>query len=305
MKVGFIGLGRMGTGMAANLLKAGHEVTVFNRTPGRSDELEAAGAKVAVDIGEACDAEAVFTMLSNDLAVKSVVYSAGGILESLPKGAIHISSSTISVSLSDRLAKAHREAGQRYVAATVLGRPDFAAAGKLFVIAAGAPDALAQVAPLLDAVGRGTTEFGETPSAANLVKLAANFMTASVIESLGEAIALTSKGNIDKRRFLDFLTSGNFDAPVYRIFGELIVAEEPAPAGFAVPLAFKDIRLALQAGEELHVPMPFASVLHDRFVELLATGGEQMDWSAIGRMSLPDGQAPAIPLVPVPQGEAR
>jgi 3-hydroxyisobutyrate dehydrogenase-like beta-hydroxyacid dehydrogenase len=288
MKVGFIGLGHMGHGMAGNLIKSGHEVTVYNRTPGKAGDLQALGAQVASTIAEACLGEAVMTMLSNDQAIESVVFGDGGILASLPKGAIHISSSTISVALSDRLAKAHRDAGQRYAAATVLGRPEAAEAGALFVIAAGAPDALADVAPLLDAIGQSTTVFGDVPSAANLVKLASNFLTASVIESLGEAIALTSKGNIDKRQFLDFLTAGNFNAPVYRIFGQLIVADDPAPAGFAAPLAFKDIHLALQAGEELKVPMPFASVLHDRFVELLANGGEQLDWSAIGRMPLKD-----------------
>ena len=298
MRIGFIGLGHMGRGMAANLLKARHEVIVYNRTAGKAGELEAAGAKVAADVGEACDADGVFTMLSNDEAVECVIYAPGGILERLPKNAIHISSSTISVALSERLAKAHRDAGQRYVAATVLGRPDAAAAGKLFVIAAGGPSALAEIAPLLDAVGQATTLFGDTPSAANLVKLATNFMTASVIEALGEAIALTSKGNIDKRSFLEFLTSGNFNAPVYRTFGELIIAEDPAPPGFAAPLAFKDIRLAVEAAEDLRVPMPFASVLHDRFVQLLATGGERMDWSAIGRMSLVDREAPAVPLAP-------
>lgn len=293
MRVGFIGLGRMGSGMAADLLRAGHEVTVYNRTPDKADALAAEGAKVAASIADACRGEegrgeAVFTMLSNDEAVESVVFGDGGILASLPKGAIHISSSTISVALSDRLTAAHAMAGQRYVAATVLGRPDAAADGQLIVVAAGAPDAVAEVAPLLDAIGKSTTVFGDTPSAANLVKLAANFMTASVIESLGEAIALTSKGNIDKRRFLEFLTSGNFNAPVFRIFGELVIADAPTPAGFAAPLAFKDIRLALQAGEDLRVPMPFASVLHDRFVKLLANGGEQLDWSAIGRRPLRD-----------------
>jgi 3-hydroxyisobutyrate dehydrogenase-like beta-hydroxyacid dehydrogenase len=301
MRVGFIGLGRMGSGMAADLLQAGHEVTVFNRTPGKAEALGAEGAKVAASIAEACRGEAVFTMLSNDEAVESVVFGDGGILASLPKNAIHISSSTISVALSDRLATAHGAAGQKYVAATVLGRPDAAAAGKLIVIAAGAPDAVAEVAPLLDAIGQSTTVFGDTPSAANLVKLAANFMTASVIESLGEAIALTSKGNIDKRRFLEFLTSGNFNAPVYRTFGQLIIADAPAPAGFAAPLAFKDIRLALQAGEALRVPMPFASVLHDRFVELLANGGEQMDWSAIGRLPLRDAGEIAEAPAPAPE----
>jgi len=294
MKIGFIGLGHMGSGMAARLITAGHEVTVYNRTPGKAGALAAQGAKVAQTIAEACQGAAVFTMLANDEAVESVVFAERGILASLPNGAIHISSSTISVLLSDRLEKAHREAGQRYVAATVLGRPEAAAAGKLFVVAAGAPDAVADVTPLLEAVGQGTTLFGDRGSAANLVKLAANFMTASVIESLGEAMALVSKGNIDKRRFLEFLTSGNFNAPVFRIFGELIVADAPAPAGFAAPLAFKDIRLALQAGESLRVPMPFASVLHDRFVELLANGGDKLDWSAIGRVQSRDSAQPEL-----------
>jgi 3-hydroxyisobutyrate dehydrogenase-like beta-hydroxyacid dehydrogenase len=299
MRVGFIGLGRMGSGMAADLLRAGHEVTVYNRSPDKAEALAAEGAKVAASIAEACRGEAVFTMLSNDEAVESVVFGDGGILASLPKGAIHISSSTISVALSDRLAAAHAKAGQRYVVATVLGRPDAAAAGKLIVVAAGDPDTVSEVAPLLDAIGQSTTVFGDTPSAANLVKLAANFMTATVIEALGEAIALTSKGNIDKRRFLDFLTSGNFNAPVFRIFGELVIADTIAPAGFAAPLAFKDIRLALKAGEDLRVPMPFASVLHDRFVELLANGGEEMDWSAIGRLPLRDAGEP-FPAAPIP-----
>jgi 3-hydroxyisobutyrate dehydrogenase-like beta-hydroxyacid dehydrogenase len=296
MKIGFIGLGHMGSGMAANLVRAGHQVTVYNRTPGKAGDLEKMGARVASGIADACRGDAVITMLSNDEAVEGVVFGKNGLLASLPKGAIHISSSTISVALSDRLAGSHAIAGQRYVAATVLGRPDVAAKGQLFVIAAGAPDALAEVKPLLDTVGKSTTVFGETPSAANLVKLASNFMTASVIESLGEAIALVSQGHIDKRRFLDFLTSGNFNAPVYRIFGELIIADAPAPAGFAAPLAFKDIRLALLAGEDLRVPMPFASVLHDRFVELLAEGGDRLDWSAIGRMPLKDvGSAAEAP----------
>jgi 3-hydroxyisobutyrate dehydrogenase-like beta-hydroxyacid dehydrogenase len=292
VRVGFIGLGRMGSGMAANLIKAGHTVTVYNRTRAKAEPLAAQGARVADTIADACAGDAVITMLANDEAVESVVFGDGGILASLAKGAIHISSSTISVALSDRLAKAHADAGQRYIAATVLGRPDMAAAGKLFVIAAGAPDALSEAAPLLDAIGQGTTRFGDTPSSANLVKLAANFMTASVIESLGESIALVSKGNIDKAQFLDFLTSGNFNAPVFKIFGQLIIADTPAPAGFAAPLAFKDIRLALQAGDQLRVPMPFASVLHDRFVELLAAGGEDQDWSAVGRLALRDSGQP-------------
>jgi 3-hydroxyisobutyrate dehydrogenase-like beta-hydroxyacid dehydrogenase len=300
MKIGFIGLGHMGRGMAANLARAGHVVTAYNRTPGKSGDLEALGARFANSIAEACQADAVMTMLANDDAVESVVFGKDGILASLPRGAMHISSSTISVALSDRLADSHAKVGQHYLVATVLGRPDVAAKGELIVVAAGAADALREATPILDAIGKSTTLFGDTPSAANLVKLAANFLTASVIESLGEAIALTSKGKIDKRQFLEFLISGNFNAPVYRIFGELIIASAAAPAGFAVPLAFKDIRLALQAGDDLRVPMPFASVLHDQFVELLASGGERLDWSAIGRMPLKEvGTAGAAPAQPV------
>src|SRR4051812_11230897 len=204
MRIGFIGLGHMGRGMAGRLLGANHELIVYNRSPGKTDELAARGAKVATSIAEACEADVVFTMLSNDEAVEAVVFGPGGILASLAKGAIHVSSSTISVALSDRLAKAHHEQGQRYVAATVLGRPDAAASGKLFVVAAGDSDAVEEVRPLLDSLGQRTTLFGEIASAANLVKLAANFMTASVIESLGEAIAMTAKGKIDKRHFLEF-----------------------------------------------------------------------------------------------------
>jgi 3-hydroxyisobutyrate dehydrogenase-like beta-hydroxyacid dehydrogenase len=292
MRVGFIGLGRMGSGMAASLLAAGHEVTVFNRTPGKAEALAAKGAKVAASIAEACRGEAVFTMLSNDEAVESVVFGDGGILASLPKNAIHISSSTISVALSDRLAAAHAKAGQRYVAATVLGRPDVAAKGELYVVAAGAADALKDVAPLLDAIGKRTDLFGEIPSRANLVKITCNFLIASVIESLGEAIALVAKAGIDRRHYVELLTSTLFDAPVYKTYGELAIDDTPAPVGFAAPLGFKDIRLAIAAGEELRVPLPLASLLHDRFVDLMAHGGEHMDWSAIGKLPLRDAGEP-------------
>jgi 3-hydroxyisobutyrate dehydrogenase-like beta-hydroxyacid dehydrogenase len=274
--------------MAGSLIKAGHELTVFNRTPGASADLEAAGAKVAADIGEACDGDAVFTMLSNDEAVESVVFGRPGIIDSLRKGAVHVSSSTISIELSDRLAAAHADAGQGYVAATVLGRPNLAAEGQLFVIAAGADEAVNAVAPLLSAVGRQTTRFGVKPSNANMVKLSVNFLFASVMESLGEAVALVAKGGIDKADYVEFLTTTMFNAPAYKTYGELAVSEQPAPVGFAAPLGFKDIRLAIAASEKLGVPMPLLSLLHDRFVELMASGGEHMDWSAIGKLAQRD-----------------
>ena len=297
MRVGFIGLGHMGRGMAQSLIRAGHEVIAYNRTRARAEALE--GASVAATVAEACQAEAVFTMLADDEAVEAVALGKGGIVESLPMGAIHISSSTISIALSERLAAAHTKADQRYVVATVLGRPDRAAEGKLFVIGAGAPAALKDARPLLDAVGQGTTEFGDRPSNANLVKLSANFLFATVFESLGEAVALIAKGGIDKRHYVDFLTSTMFGSPAYKVYGGLVAADEEPPVGFAAPLGFKDIRLALAAADKLNVPMPFASVLHDRFVELIATSGENHDWSAVGRMALRDsGQSIAREPVP-------
>lgn len=288
MRIGFIGLGHMGRGMATSLIRAGHQLIVFNRSPGRSADLEAAGAKVAAGIAEACDAEFVFTMLSNDEAVESVVFGTPGILDSLPAGAVHVSSSTIGIELSDRLAAAHAKAGQRYVAATVLGRPNLAAEGQLFVIAAGADETVEEVAPLLSAIGRRTTRFGIEPSNANMVKLSVNFLFASVMESVGEAVALIAKGGIDKADYVDFLTTTMFDAPAYKTYGELAVSEQPAPVGFAAPLGFKDIRLAMAASERLGVPMPLLSLLHDRFVALMASGGAHMDWSAIGKLAQRD-----------------
>jgi 3-hydroxyisobutyrate dehydrogenase-like beta-hydroxyacid dehydrogenase len=291
MKAGFIGLGQMGSGMAANLLKAGHEVTVFNRTPQKADALVAHGAKRAASVAEACDGEAVFTMLANDEAVSDAVYGAGGILASLAKGALHISSSTISVALSEKLAADHAAAGQSYVAAPVFGRPAAAEAAQLFIVAAGAPDAIKTAAPLLDAIGQKTFVISETPQAANLVKLSGNFLIASVIESLGEAIALVSKGGIDKHQYMDIMTASLFGAPVYKTYGGLIADQKFEPAGFAAPLGQKDIRLTLAAAEELRVPMPLASLLRDRFITLLAHGGDKLDWAAIGGLAGKDAAA--------------
>ncbi|MDJ0390227.1 NAD(P)-dependent oxidoreductase [Roseomonas sp. E05] len=288
MKVGFIGIGRMGSAMAANLLKAGHAVTVYNRTRQKADALVAQGARAAASIADACQADAVVTMLADDAAVSSAVHGEGGILSSLPKGVLHISSSTISVAFAEQLAAAHAEAGQHFVAAPVFGRPDAAAKGELFVIAAGSAKALAAAGPLLDAIGKQTFTVGEAPQAANLVKLSGNFLIASVIEALGEAMALVSKGGVDREQYLEILTSTLFGAPVYRTYGGLIARRQFEPAGFAAPLGQKDIRLALAAGEMLRVPMPIASLLRDRFLSLIAQGGDHLDWSAIGQLAARD-----------------
>ncbi len=288
MKIGFIGVSGMGSGMVMNLLRGGHDVTVYNRTRAKAEALVEKGAKVANSISQACQTEVVWTMLADDNAVESVVFNDGGVIASLSKGAIHISSSTISVALSKRLTQAHADAGQHFIAAPVFGRPDAAAAGQLFVVAAGSSEVAKTVTPILNSVGQRTFIISETPSAANLVKLGGNFLIACVIESLGEAMALVSKVGIERHQFLDVLTSTLFGAPVYKTYGRLIADRRFEPAGFAAPLGQKDIRLTLAAAEDLRVPLPLASLLRDRFLTLLAHGGDRLDWSAIGQLAAND-----------------
>jgi 3-hydroxyisobutyrate dehydrogenase-like beta-hydroxyacid dehydrogenase len=288
MDIGFVGLGQMGQGMAANLLKAGHNLRVYNRSADKAAGLVAQGAVLAKTPGAAAHGAAVVTMLADDHAVEAVAFGPDGIIAALAPGAIHMSCSTISVALAERLAAAHAKAGQRFVSAPVFGRPDAAAAARLFIAAAGAPDALADCAPLFAAIGQRSFILGEAPATANLVKLSGNFLIASVIESLGEAMALVGKGGVDLHAYLDLLTSTLFSAPVYKTYGALIAGGVFEPAGFAAPLGQKDIRLTLAAAEGLRVPMPLASLLRDRFLTLLATGGEAMDWSAIGKLAARD-----------------
>jgi 3-hydroxyisobutyrate dehydrogenase-like beta-hydroxyacid dehydrogenase len=288
MRIGFIGLGRMGAGMAANLVRAGHEVTVFNRTAAKTDALVAEGARRAASLADACRGDLVITMLADDAAVEEVAFGAGGMVESLAAGAIHISSSTISVALSERLNDAHATRSQRFVSAPVFGRPDAAAAAKLFIVAAGTQEAIATVTPILEAIGQRTFVLGDKPPAANLVKLSGNFLIGSVIEALGEAMALVAKGGVDRKQYLEILTSTLFTAPVYKTYGSLIAEKKFEPAGFAAPLAQKDVRLALAAAESLRVPMPLASLLRDRLLTLLARGGDSLDWSAIGELAAVD-----------------
>jgi 3-hydroxyisobutyrate dehydrogenase-like beta-hydroxyacid dehydrogenase len=309
MKVGFIGLGNMGSGMAANLVKAGHEVTAYNRTPAKAQPLVDQGARLAQTVADACQGDAVFTMLADDAALEAVVFdgtkeadankNGAGILASLGKNAIHISASTISVALSEKLSAAHAVRAQRFVAAPVFGRPEAAAAARLFVVAAGAPDAVEACSPLLDAIGQKTFRFGDQPSSANLIKLSGNFLIASVLESLSEALALVGKAGIDQRQYLDFLTSTLFNAPVYKNYGALIIEKKFQPVGFAAPLGLKDVRLALAAGEALRVPLPLASLIRDRFLTLLARGGEHLDWSAISQVAAEDsGQGTSATRIP-------
>jgi 3-hydroxyisobutyrate dehydrogenase-like beta-hydroxyacid dehydrogenase len=294
MKVGFIGLGRMGSAIAANLLKAGHELTVFNRSAGKADALVGLGALKAARIADACRGEVVISMLADDKALIDTVWGDDLLLATLPKGAIHVSMSTISVALSKRLTEAHAIAGQRFVAAPVFGRPEAAAAASLFIVPAGDAAAIATCQPLFDATGQKTIPMGSEPSAATLIKLSGNFLIAALIEALGEAIALVGKAGIDRQAYVDLLTSTMFPAPSYKIYGGLIAQGKFEPAAFAAPLGYKDVRLTMAAAESLRVPMPIVSLLNDRFLRLLAQGGEHLDWAAIGGLATQDAGGGAV-----------
>jgi len=285
MKIGFIGLGSMGLGMAGNLIKAGHTLTVYNRTRSRAVELESSGAMIADTPADAASgAEILITMLADDRAVESCVQSPGNAIASLPAGAIHISCSTISVDLSRRLVAAHNGNNQHYVSAPVFGRPEAAAAGKLWIVAAGPSDQVKRCQPIFDACGQKTFIVGEEAPAANVIKLAGNFLITTVIESLSEAFALGRKYNVDPNTFLEVMTSSLFNAPIYKNYGAMIAADKFEPVGFKLPLGFKDNRLVIAAAEEVSVPMPMASLVHDRFLAALANGMAETDWAAISRI---------------------
>jgi 3-hydroxyisobutyrate dehydrogenase-like beta-hydroxyacid dehydrogenase len=288
MDVGLIGLGGMGTGMAKSLLRAGHRVTVSNRTRSKAEALRADGAIVASSPADACRAGIVMTMLADDAALEYQVFGDGGILALLPRGGIHISCSTISVALSDRLTAAHAAAGQEFISCPVFGRPDAAEGGRLAVVVAGPKDAVDRCKPLFETLGPKMLVVGEKPSLANVVKLSGNFLIGSVLESLSEAVAFARKSGVDAAVLVDFLTSTLFNAPVYKTYGGLIVEGNYDKVGFALPLGLKDIRLVLQAAEARNVPMPVASVVRDRFVTAMARGNENKDWSVLGLIAAED-----------------
>jgi 3-hydroxyisobutyrate dehydrogenase-like beta-hydroxyacid dehydrogenase len=224
-------------------------------------------------------------MLADDRAVQDVIFEPGAAIESLPEGAAHISMSTISVDLSRRLAKSHADKRQKYIAAPVFGRPDAASAGKLFIVSAGPSESIEKCPSLFAAMGQKTFTVSEDAPAANLIKLSGNFLTTTVIESLAEGFALMRKAGVDPQKFLEVLTESMFSAPVYKTYGGIIASEKFEPVGFKLPLGFKDNRLLLAAAEAVSVPMPIASLMHDRFVAALAQGLEDADWSAIARVT--------------------
>jgi 3-hydroxyisobutyrate dehydrogenase-like beta-hydroxyacid dehydrogenase len=283
MRIGFIGLGNMGAAIAANLVKARHEVTVWNRSPAKARPLLAAGAVLAASPREAAAGrEAVVSMLADDGALDAVLDGEAGLYAGLERGALHVSLSTIAVATADRAAAGHHSRGQRFLCAPVFGRPEAAAAGRLFIVAAGDPADIEFAGPLFQVIGRRVFSVGKKPSAASLVKLCGNFMILSAIESLAEALTLAEKGGVPKAQLLEVLTGSLFDAPVFHNYGKALVEGHFRPAGFAAPLGLKDMRLAGQAAETLRVPMPVLGILRDHLLQTIAVEGEDIDWSGIG-----------------------
>lgn len=292
MDIAFLGLGGMGSGMARNLLKHGHKLTVWNRSSAPAEAIREQGAAVAATPAEAAKhAEIAINMLADDTAVESVALGQGGLAEGLPRGAVHVSMSTISVALSEHLDHAHAERGQHFVAAPVFGRPDQAQAGKLFIATAGVGEIVRRIRPALDAMGQRTFVIGETPAQANLLKLTGNFLITCVIESLAEAFALTAKGGIETGKVYELLTETLFAAPVYKTYGSMILEGKYSPAGFKMALGQKDNRLIQLAAEKLEVPLPFAGIVRDRFLAALAHGDGELDWSAIAKRAAEDAGA--------------
>jgi 3-hydroxyisobutyrate dehydrogenase-like beta-hydroxyacid dehydrogenase len=285
MDVGFIGLGNMGIGMARNLLRAGHSLTAYNRTRSRTESLAAEGAKIAATPAEAARGDLVITMLADDAALDAIVFGDSGILATLAPGAVHISMSTVSVAISRRLADAHAAKRQAFVSAPVLGRPEAAAAAKLIILAAGAEQDIARCKPLFDAMGQQTFVVSADAPAANVVKLCCNFLIASIIETLGEGFALARKSGVPAQKLLEVLTGTPMTAPLVKTYGTLIAEEKYLPAGFALRLGLKDVRLMLAASESAQAPLPIASLLRDQFLSAIARGYSDLDWSAIAKVA--------------------
>ncbi len=284
MHVGFIGLGIMGAPMALNIRKRGHRLTVYNRTPEKARPLIEAGATLAPSPQEIGDVEALITCVADGAAEDAMLLDSG-LIDRLPKSAVHASCTTMGIDSARKLNAEHGKRGRAFVAAPVLGRAvDMAPAGKLFVIAAGPPEALKLCSPLFAAIGQQTFVFGAEPERAIAVKLAVNFMGLTNIEGMAEAFALTGQYGVEKSAFYEFITSTLFGTPLYKSYGKLIEQDTFKPANFAVPLGLKDIKLAIDAGEKVNLAMPAAGVVRDHLVQALAQGYREEDWSVIARV---------------------
>lgn len=272
----------MGAGMAANVLAAGFELVVFNRTASKADALVAKGARRAERAGDAARAGGVtITMVADDAALEELVLGDGALARRLAPGGIHLSMSTVAPATSRKLARAHADAGSVYIAAPVFGRPEAAAAKWLWICLSGPAQARVAVRPLLDAMGQGVFDFGDDPGAANVVKVSGNFLIAAALEAIGEALAMVEKSGVDRVAAIEMLSKTLFACPVYQGYGAAIAHQRFTPPGFRLPLGLKDVELALRTAAEVKAPMPTASLLRDRFLSALAKGRAELDWSAV------------------------
>lgn len=280
--IAFVGLGTMGGPMAHNIARAGFNLRVYNRTQSRAESLRAEGALVCDSPGEAATgAEIVVSMLSDDAAVEAVTSDDDGILNALPPGGIHLSMSTLSADAARRLSQLHDLHDQTYVAGPVFGRPDAAAAGKLWILLSGDPSAKAQVGPVCAAMGQGTLDLGDDPTSAHIVKICNNFLIGAAIAAMGEAFTLAERSGVDRKLLYEILTKTTFAAPVYVNYGRLIASETFTPSGFGLPLGQKDIRLAEELARDLQVPLPLAHLVQDRLTSARAKGRDDQDWACL------------------------
>jgi 3-hydroxyisobutyrate dehydrogenase-like beta-hydroxyacid dehydrogenase len=300
-EIGFIGLGHMGTAMAANLAATGRRVIACVRRPDRIGELESLGLSATTDIGDLLDCEVVISMLPDDDAVREVVFGRSrdgldGLARGLTPGAIHLSMSTISTAAASLLASEHARHGQGYVAAPVFGNPNAAKARQLFIVAAGVAADLARCQPILDSLGQRTFAVGADPGDANLIKLLGNMMSATALEMLGEVVAVVRKRGLDPQPFIDIMTSTMFGGRAHKIYGDKIARQTYAP-GFVLPLVLKDVRLALAEAENAGVPMPSVGVVRDRLITGIARGYGELDWTALGLVAAEEAGLCAVPSV--------
>jgi 3-hydroxyisobutyrate dehydrogenase-like beta-hydroxyacid dehydrogenase len=298
-RVGFVGLGQMGTAMAANLAATGHWVIAYVRRPEQMGKLAALGLKPTTNIADLFDCEIVISMLPDDAAVREIVFGReeiglGGLAQGLRPGAVHLSMSTISTAAASELASEHAMNEQGYVAAPVFGNPDAAKARQLYVVAAGAAADVERCRPLFDSLGQQTFVVGTDPAQANLIKLLGNMMTATTLEMLGEVVAVIRKRGLDPAPFLDILTNTMFGGRAHKIYGAKILAERYAP-GFRLPLALKDVRLALAEADSAGVPMPSVDVVHDRMIAGISRGYAALDWSALGLIAAEEAGLQGLP----------
>ena len=287
MKVGFIGIGIMGGGMARNLLAAGHDVTVYNRTRAKAEALETAGATVAdTPLDTAKGAEVLITVLGGDASVGEILFEGDDdLIASLPEGAVHVSMETISVAYSETLTETHKARGKGFICAPIIGRGDAAAAGELTLIVGGTTADVETCTPVFDAVSKGIAHVGKEPKTAAIVKLSNNYLIAGALGAMGEAFAVVRKAGVDPMVFYELITSTMFSAPIYTYYGKNIATDNHAPPNFRTPLGLKDITQTIDSAAALGVPMPLAELVQGQIRQAIEAGDDELDWSAVARVA--------------------